>query len=236
MTESAQDWPSPSAPLPAAPEGPESAPGSAPAEPPGTRLSTGRWVAIGTLGCAALIASSVAMGWYSSDEVLSGCRSVGSGLVMLQHGSCLRIVDGSNLLVGGFDADGWYESFLGPGTTILVALGLAAVGVVIALRGARKPVLLVGLWLALFSWLAAAGTASVDAQLSGQLGLRVWQLASVAAAFVLGWAVVRSEPGQLGTWGAWAGLACVLALLPFAMWVYGVEDTNSFTAIPLFFG
>jgi hypothetical protein len=176
------------------------------------------------------------MGWFSGYVYTSDppVPVSGSGLELLRHKDDLGILSGSTAIVGGFDADGWYESFLGPGTTILLALGLAAVGVVIALRGARKPALLVGLWLALFSWLGAAGTASVDSQLSGEPGLRVWQLASVAAALVLGWAVLRSQPGQLGVVGAWIGLACVLALLPFAMWEYGIEDTNDFTAGPLF--
>ena len=226
VTDSAHDWPPPSTPPLPWPGGSEIAVRSAASEPPETRRSIGRWVAVGTLASAALMASAVTLRWTSPGS----CSSGGSAFELMRNRDCLGIVDGSNVLVGGIDYDGWYESFLGPGMTILLAAGLVAVGIVIALRGARKRTLLVGLWLALVSWFTATETAMVDAQLTGSPGLRTWQLASVAAASVLGWASLRSEPGRLSAAGASLGLACVLALVPFAMVEYAIEDKNSFAA------
>ncbi len=186
----------------------------------------------GHLVCAVLIGSSVAMNWYSSPDSSGG----GSGFELLQHEDEIGIAADSNAFIGGFDADGWYESYLGPGVTILFAVGLTAVGLILVLHHAGRLTLLGGLWLALSSWLVAAGTASVDPALTGEPGPRLWLIASVAASAILGWAVVRSQPGRIPETSAWIGLTCVLAYVPLALVVFGLEDEFPFAAPALLIG
>jgi len=134
--------------------------------------------------------------------------------------------------------DGWCNSFLGPGVTILLGLGLVAVGLMIVLGRARKWTLLVGLWLALMSWLAAAFVRVVDVSLfdfslSDQPGPRLWEVASIVATALLAVAVVRSPPGQVPVGLAWVGLACMVAFVLLGAATYSLEDAFPFAATAL---
>lgn len=211
--------------------------------------------------CAALIAGSVALPWYMDwvesvdpdTHVLTMRRTplTGSGLVMSrQHTADVRLApEGSMFFVGGievnvlsFDDAGfgdpgvyetaYYTAFLGPGVTILLAAGLAGVGVMAAMRRAGRPTLLVGLWIALVSWLAAGSTAiadSPDFELSGW-GLQLWLTASVVAAGILGVAVAQTPPSHVRVGVSWIGVACVLAILPLTQVGSGFEEQVPFAA------
>jgi len=176
--------------------------------------------------------------------------STGSGLALSrQHESHVELAPESDLfVVGGVAEDvldfsnaehgespdyvtDYYTAFLGPGVTILLAAGLMAVGVMVALRRAGRLTLLIGLWMALFSWAAAAGAALVGDGFSFELGgagLRLWQAASVVAAGILGVAVVGTRPGHVPLGVTWLGVACLLAFVPFAGVLRGVEEQVPF--------
>jgi len=230
------------------------------------------WVAAGTLLCAALIAGSVALPWYADwvQSIDPDTHAItirpnpltGSGLDMVRrHEANLSVAPQSRaFVVGGIEenvsdfGDGpgapeiyrtdYYTSFLGPGVTILLAAGLAAVGVMIATRRARKRTLLTGLWIALVSWLAAGSTALADSDLfevSGA-GLQLWVSASVVAVGVLGVATWSSSARSLTsgsasqvTWAEWPGsaLACVLAFLLFVPMLSWLEEQVPFAAAPI---
>jgi hypothetical protein len=192
-------------------------------------LSTPLWVAGGIVLCAVLIAVSAGMTWYTSGAD-SGVAGTGSGFDLYRHRSELAVAPNSNPLISAFDWDGWYESFFGFATPILLAAALVLVGVRLALGRAPQTTLLAGLWLSLFSWLAAGQTGGeVSSRLGGLgMGIRVWAGASVAAAGIQGWALVRSGPSRLSGGAEWLAPVGVATWLPFALLVYDLEDTHPF--------
>jgi hypothetical protein len=62
----------------------------------------------------------------------------GSGLDLYRHRSELRVAVTSNPLKGAFDEDGWYESFLGPVTPILLGSAMAVIGTLLAFGRAGR--------------------------------------------------------------------------------------------------
>ena len=206
------------------------------------RPLAGRWVGAGTLMCGALIAGSVVLPWYTDwvegrvnpdafAIAMDDTPETGSGLGLWgQRNADLGLASASNPLVGGSDEGSYFISFLGPGVTILMAAGLTVVGVTVATHWGGKRTLLVGLWIALVSWLAAGSTAVADAfalEMNG-LGLQLWLVASVVAAVILGVEVVQMPPGHLGVGVSLIGVVCLLTLLPSQVLLYELENKRSF--------
>lgn len=177
-------------------------------------------IAAGTLSAGGLIAGSAGMKWYDGL----------SGLDLYRRRSELAVAPETNPLIGGFDADGWFESFFGPAVPIGIGIALAAISALVVWRVSPRETLLAGLWLALLSWLAAGVTGASGAD---GPGIRLWVGASVAAAAILGWALIHSEPTRRSAAAAWFAVLAVLAWLPLGWAVFGLEDYYPFAASSL---